>query len=298
MNDEGTRHHVVLLGWLGCSPQNLKRYASFYRNDVKCSGISIGIADWKSIFLSAFHGPLEQDRPMAALAKTMLQEIENTNCRTTIIHSFSNGGCFLWEEMRRQMEERASAGQDYQFRVVGMIFDSCPCDLRVALRHPSPSDPRDTFDKAMQLCSREDQVEYQKWRASYEDGSHAEKMVHGNSNHHNDFHARAEKFWEGWMDNSFIAPELYIFSKNDELTPLQSLKELVVHRQENHGFLLVQSIVFETSGHCAHIKFHPETYKRGIQRFLNHGIQATDNKTELQKRGKDMPITSNLRANL
>jgi hypothetical protein len=298
MNDEGTQHHVVLLGWLGCSPQNLKRYASFYRNDVKCSGISIGIADWKSIFLSAFHGPLEQDRPMAALAKNILQEMENNNCRTTIIHSFSNGGCFLWEEMRRQMEERASAGQSYHFRVVGLIFDSCPCDLRVALRHPPPSDPRDMFEKAMQLCSREDQVEYQEWRVSCQDKSHAEKMVHRNSTNHDDLHARAEQFWEGWMHSSFIGPELYIFSKNDELTPFQSLEELVIYRQQNHGFISVQSIVFEASGHCAHIKFHTEMYKREIQRFLNHGIQAASNRNELQKHEKYTPINSNLRAKL
>eukprot|EP00978_Attheya_sp_CCMP212_P009295 scaffold21966_cov38-Attheya_sp.AAC.4 len=150
----------------------------------------------------------------------------------------------------------------------------------------------------MQLCSREDQVEYQEWRSSCDDRSHAEKMVHGNNNYHDDFHARAEQFWEGWMYNSFIAPELYIFSKNDELTPLESLEELVIHRRQNYGFLSVQSIVFETSGHCAHIKFHPETYKRGIQRFLNHGIQAASNRNELQKHEKDIPITSNLRAKL
>jgi pimeloyl-ACP methyl ester carboxylesterase len=62
-------------------------------------------------------------------------------------------------------------------------------------------------------------------------------------------------------------PRLYLYSRLDELVPLEEVASHVKDAKER-GYLDVQECLFEDTRHCAHLKGDPEKYWSSVLFFL------------------------------
>lgn len=265
---------VVLFGWLGCQPSNLRRYVKLYSAMGFC--VWFKVATPVMVVNSAFlqtdltvprTWPHQQKLSSAAntmeeLAWSLLAEVDSSKFSFVFFHVFSNGGCFLWEKTARifhlgQVDHTSSLPDDMprpvqlrleslRERVVGTVFDSCPgFDLH---RLPDALNHCSWTEKMKVLIST---------RYAYFDLPSVQKEVQ----------LRCEDYKKALTDDSWNLPQLYIYSENDNLAPFQDLKELVMRRQQLHGSDIVWSKTWSKSGHCSHYYHHPDDYRETISSF-------------------------------
>lgn len=73
---------IFLLGWTGCSPRHLSKYAELY-----------SAMGYRPICFTE-HCPLTALASLTSLARQLLERASEE--RPLAVHVFSNGGCFLW----------------------------------------------------------------------------------------------------------------------------------------------------------------------------------------------------------
>mmetsp|Transcript_7364 Transcript_7364/g.9370 ORF Transcript_7364/g.9370 Transcript_7364/m.9370 type:complete len:295 (+) Transcript_7364:165-1049(+) len=252
---------VVLAGWLGCKPKSLERYANMYRSlgwDVTIIIPSPQMVVSAAVSSEFQNHYLVQEQKlntkkaieltnkspvsnMLDLAIQTIEEIKQSNCSTFVFHVFSNGGCFLWEAVRNILweEKDFTHNIDTKIKLLGIIFDSAPANY-------STGNGSLIFD-SLEYCSP----------------SEREQIKHIEIDSH-----RALNYWDS-MKNGFLnAPELYILSRDDNLTPFKPLKDLISYRQMKHGKNKVQSLTLNKSPHCCHIMTSPILYEKRIKDFI------------------------------
>jgi hypothetical protein len=234
---------VVLSGWLGCQRRNLRRYESIY-SDLGADVFSY-IATPRMVVAASHSSPYVQE---FAVEKNSIQELAWEIVRTLrarpkfLFHAFSNGGCFVWEQVSMILEaERMN-------QPIGIVFDSAPSNYQ----------KNDNLSKALSYCTLEEQAEIQ-----------MEIQLGGSLMKEERLH-RAKLFWEGLRDHKFSTKQLYICSRDDELTPFQDLEGLVKWRQKIHGTDSVWLKDWRSSPHCAHVISHPKDYIDTLECFVSN----------------------------
>ena len=197
------------------------------------------------------------------LALDTLDQVEKSQCAGFVFHAFSNGGAFLWEEIRsvlRRSRGTSSSdngnnyvGEFYSTRnkLVGLVFDSAPAYYA----------DQDTLMKALSYATAEEQEEGRALieKAKYEMGDDAFSKSK---------RQRAYQYWQGMLDDDTKVPHLYIYSKTDPLTSFKKLDELIDQRRTRFGDEAVSSLCFDDSPHCCHFLKHPVQYQTALERFL------------------------------
>jgi Eukaryotic protein of unknown function (DUF829) len=234
---------VILAGWLGCQRRNLRRYESIY-SDLGAEVFSY-IATPRMVVRASQSSPFVHEY---AVKGNSIQElawdiVRNLRHRPKFVfHAFSNGGCFLWEQVSMILNtERMN-------QPIGIVFDSAPSNYQ----------NNDNLSKALSYCTLKEQAEVQ-----------MEIQLGGSSMKQQRIH-RAKLFWEGLRDHEFNTKQLYLCSHDDELTPFQDLKFLVKWRQEVHGKDRIWLRDWHSSPHCGHIILHPEEYIDSLKSFVAH----------------------------
>ena len=290
---------VVLAGWLGCRPKYLHRYEKLYRKHgfdvlsyiatprmvVGSTFQSIQISsppsnkNWPSSSSSSATSDdrqiiLGNDGDMQALAWHVLGRIHNKQPHCFIYHGFSNGGCFLWEQILRifqhycEKKETTGEGEDensiicrdivksLQQRISGVVFDSCPAwyagvpsTLRVALQYCSLAEKLDIL------------VRYGPGVILYDGKFETEQRDR----------RCQEMFRTLYEENTLDVPELYLYCENDALTNFEQLHKLVHYREAlqvaQKRTSPVMKKVWKNSKHCAHLLSHPKEYEEEIKMF-------------------------------
>mmetsp|Transcript_32817 Transcript_32817/g.60454 ORF Transcript_32817/g.60454 Transcript_32817/m.60454 type:complete len:124 (-) Transcript_32817:721-1092(-) len=103
------------------------------------------------------------------------------------------------------------------------------------------------------------------------------RIMHGEEEARRSYHERALHFWEGMCNAPLLAPELYIYSDDDSLTPADSLEELIDHRKTMFGGAKVRARKFFHSPHCTHLLSYPIEYSSSLQYFLDLFYKRLDN---------------------
>lgn len=258
MQSEETNIHnqplVVLAGWLGSKPQHLKHYAKIYES----LGFQalIEIPSPSQIVLAAMqkydiikNGAIANT--IQNLARSMIEAAHDLNPSYIIFHVFSNGGGFLWEAVRFELFYwKQTLTASVRKRISGIIFDSAPANY---------SHNGNLILNVLEYC--EDQDEKSKISTYLLSLTDDQRMKSKE---------RSQDYWHGMRNCSFPIPHLYVYSKDDRLTPYRYLEELVQHRKRLFGKDMTRSLVFDSSPHCQHFRTHQVEYTSAIIGFVKY----------------------------
>ena len=228
-----------------------------------------GLNEEKSVSVTPKHKTnTKESNCIRELALDTLDQVERSQCNRFVFHAFSNGGAFLWEEVRNIIKGRKEKGSSdnrnsfgeynsIQNKLVGLVFDSAPAYYA----------GQDTLMKALSYATAEEQEEGKALieNAKYEMGDDAFSKSKGR---------RACQYWQGMLDDNMSVPHLYLYSKVDPLTSHKKLKELIHHRRKKFGEESVSSLCFDDSPHCCHFLKHPTQYQTKLERFLTAKCMA------------------------
>ena len=267
---------VILAGWLGCHPRNLRRYSKLY-NSLGWDMI-IQIASPKSIVTTMSEGPSysqpSSSSEMQHLAINTLKELQALQPPYFIIHIFSNGGCFLWECIRYILYEQDTLQQlssthnsidvsNLQQKLIGVIFDSAPgyYDGRI-----------DDLQSALEYVSS--------------DIERKDLLTMTKSLDQNVVHQRFTEFWNGLSNDSTNIPQLYLYSQYDHLTSVKHIEMLIECRKDLIGMKgKIWKHPFLDSEHCCHLLKYPQEYSKSIKEFLAFCIrEELDNRVFIKSR--------------
>ena len=256
-NEDG-KPLMILVGWLGCKIKYLKRYAELYKSlgyDVVTRIPNPSTVVMASLPSDRIKPPSFFFRSMDQLANDTLDEICSRQCSHMVMQFFSNAGSFLWEAISDKITAAPSTASSTLIlgKLVGVIFDSGPVDF---------SSNDELIYNAIAFCSSGDRKQLDHYLISREIkyGFHEETK---NRRH------RAKEFWAKMKNHKILLPHFYICSKDDKLTPYDSLSDLIRHGEKMRGKGLVHSCVFDHSMHCQHLQEYPNEYKKCITMFLD-----------------------------
>lgn len=258
---------MVLGGWLGCQPRSLRRYEALYQSfgfevvsfiapprlvvDATFRSKPIQIPDQWPAELS------EQPDSMQELAWKVLGRIHNKQSSLYLFHAFSNGGCFLWENLRRILDSSETCQQqptkdilkNLTWRTKGVVFDSCPA------WYGGPSSP---LKDALGHCTRTEKLDVLMRFGPgvfLKGGFERDRRIQ-----------RCHEYLKYLYEDPLDIPQLYACSQNDQLSEFERIDELFRHRRSKQKSPVLQH-VWEDSPHCAHLLKHPEEYKQAIEVF-------------------------------
>jgi len=224
-----------------------------------------------------------QSPSIEGLARELLREMIVGGVRRRpafVFHAFSNGGCYLWERFWPLLKtgtcssssslvhkdndnitkEEANATKD---KLIGVIFDSSP-----AMFH---SDDIDILRFLAEYGAFDERTSHELLTTD----PTTTKATNGTTSPLRDWLPplspdRGVAYWNGMRNDDSDTPQLYIYSRDDDLTSFEPLDELVRHRKETVGDDRVWSLRFSKSRHCGHLLVHPEEYRGTVERFLEY----------------------------
>lgn len=231
-----SRPVVILAGWLGCQPRSLRKYEALYKQ--LGLQVVIRIATPRMVVEASHSSPYQQD-PLPGSIQSLAWEIHGITDKNPcwFFHGFSNGGSFLWEQLRTIAQHTGGT------RPVGVIFDSSPANY---YNH-------DNLSKAVSYCA-------------WSERTHLFlKKLWGGSKMTQERQQRALQFWTRLRQDTWNVRQLYLCSRDDDLTPFEDLKELVDERKGIHGEDRIMLRVWQSSPRCAHLLFHPVEYREAAR---------------------------------
>jgi pimeloyl-ACP methyl ester carboxylesterase len=261
---------VVLAGWLGCQRKALRRYEQLYRQlgfdvlfhiatpttivDYTLHTHPILIPDqWPLSSSTTPTPPSMQD-----LAWQVLGQLHNLHDQQAwIFHGFSNGGCFLWDQMRRILMEKDAMELPAQYvlnalscRTKGVVFDSCP-----AWFAGNPSALR----AGLSYCSWQERLDV---LLRFGPGV----VVYDGRVETQQRNQRCQEFFQWLHEDPLDIPQLYLAGQEDPISDYQHVDELIRHRESVQKSPVMKQI-WQSSPHCGHLKAHPKEYTEAIETF-------------------------------
>lgn len=271
---------VVLAGWLGSKPQHLKRYEDLYRR-AGCDVIH-RIAPAYMIVTATLR-PAEMIKPPPAwpqktpvssslqnLAWDVLAEIDNRDPPFLFFHTFSNGGCMLWEQIRRLYGlENTLAGENgatvpvtvqkklrkMKMKTIGVTFDS------------APGSELERINEALAYCTWKERC----LAVLY--GGFDFLSIGSDERVKLRLKRRSREYISTLQSDPWDIPQLYLFSVDDPLAPYHDLDSLVDARIKVFGKERIWKVAWGRSKHCAHLLLHPKEYSEAVQRFISFCIE-------------------------
>lgn len=272
---------VVLAGWLGCQPKALRRYEQLYRKlgfDVICyiatprmivdytmykHPIQMPDQCWPLLSCSTTTTTTATKIPhsLQDLAWQVLGQIHNQQACAWIFHGFSNGGCFLWDQMRRIVMENDTTNEQLlpvqdilnslSSRTKGVVFDSCPAffadnpsALRAGLKYCSWQERLDVLLRfGLGVVVYDGRVETQRRNQ------------------------QCQEFFQFLQEDPLDIPQLYLASHDDLLSDYKYIDELIQKRESVQKNPIMKQI-WQSSPHCGHLRTHPKEYTEAIETFV------------------------------
>ncbi|XP_072580306.1 transmembrane protein 53 isoform X5 [Vulpes vulpes] len=241
---------VILLGWGGCTDKNLAKYSAIYHKR-GCIVIRY-TAPWHMVFFSESLGIPS----LRVLAQKLLEllfdhEVEK---EPLLFHVFSNAGVMLY---RYVLELLQTHRRFCRLRVVGTIFDSGPGDSNLvgalralaAVLERRPAALRLLLLVAFALVA---------------------VLFHGllaplTALFHTHFYDRL-------LDAASRWPELYLYSRADEVVLARDVERMVEARLAHR--VLVRSVDFVSSAHVSHLRDYPTYYTSLCVNFMRSCVHC------------------------
>jgi len=221
---------------------------------------------------------------MQDFAWDLLRDVHHRQAPHYIFYAFSNGGCFVWEQVRdifhaadtnnqKQFqesdietlnEEQRKILTDLKGCTAGVIFDSCP-SKQLAL-----------LGIALSFCTWKE-----RWEVARTYGMDVVFFPNMVAQYKKDIaNLRGITYYRGLKDDPWEIPQLYMCSESDMLIPSNLVEDLAYHRRDVIGKDRIFLKKWETSRHCAHYIDHPNEYEATLDAFL-HVCSSSTPKSKL-----------------
>ena len=211
---------------------------------------------------------------MRDLAWNVLREVHDRRADGFLYHSFSNGGCFLWESLSRILLGHGGGGdhrarryrdrganppaphlrqavvQGLRDRCRGVVFDSCP-----AWFGPTASGGGGigSIERALGHCSAADREMV--------------RAVYGDRLRTADTEKRNRAYFRALAGSPLNLPQLYLYGADDKLASHEHITGMV-RRRRSAQTRPVLAVRWERSRHCGHLRDHPDEYRAAVRSFL------------------------------
>lgn len=240
----------IILGGLGVSSDALASYGRMYHAERQCS-----VVEACSPPLRFMRNQSLQPTARAVLAEAAKVLKGTPHTVPLVIHSFSNGGAFLLEEMENLLETEDSDDtkllasrlkQGYQF------FDSCPCYIRTIwdVSHLAASFPNRAWSPyGRSAYAVAASLSLTAWCTATLSLS------------------RPSRFWSRMENSRACSHQIFVYTSADMLSDAAAVDRLIDVRRQSHG-VTCSVRRYDDSGHCRLDKDHPEDYGRAIDDAL------------------------------
>jgi hypothetical protein len=277
--EKETEAVVILLGWWGAQKRNVHKYGQLYqqRNCATIVGVPGKIAtlrmDEAALSVYAQEGAVQ--------TATILRSLENAQKRSipVIFHLFSNGGCFVFEQMElliqkasvnaEEEKEEKSTPEDtdqdlllVRARLRGQIFDSSPANLTA---HSGTAALEGAFPNVLVASILKGVL------LSMHTVTHVRDKLFG-------MPTRTETFWNRYLESYMCRHQAFVYSSHDRVTDHVQLDELIQSRKTKFPDLTIMVKKFDDSEHCTHYPKHKEEYTEFVFEFLD--MVATSDMTK------------------
>ncbi len=279
-NSIDTEAVVILYGWLGCIPKNLKKYAELYTNHAqhKCAAI-YGTVNTAAVIFR--HKPSLTASVMDSVRKaaSIVREVEASKKMAgdsahvgepipVLLHYFSNGGSFLAIRLKELINDAIAGNikeeQDSEDlillneRLKGRgheVLDSSPAFISEAISYrvldaSVPNLPLRILLKGLLFMS----LKFHRL-ISYLPGRNAENLV----------------FWNDVLESDLCPRQAFVYSTADRLTDSKKLDEYIDERKKR-GIDVTAVLKFEDSDHVMHMRKYPKEYQ---EKIVDHALKAS-----------------------
>eukprot|EP00934_Nitzschia_sp_Nitz4_P003449 Nitzschia sp. Nitz4//scaffold3_size479765//11859//12689//NITZ4_000008-RA/size479765-processed-gene-0.233-mRNA-1//1//CDS//3329550482//3439//frame0 len=266
---------VVISGWMGSQQRHLRRYAEVYQKlgfsvlpvtatpAVICeSTFTPGIIQTPTMWPYGQSNVHENHEFLQGLAWDILSVVEHEKPQAVVFQAMSNGGCFVWEQLRNILDSYDTCPDPYaaatlqsikEDTIRGVVFDSSPAWF---------GDRLNVFGPALEYASDEAKQEvFERFDKDLFYEKEPEKV-------RNQRVSRNKEYFQFLIEDPLDIPQLFMYSKNDALTDYTKIKEIVDARVATRNGPVME-VCWEESAHCAHLLHHPEEYTQAVENLVN-----------------------------
>jgi hypothetical protein len=254
---------AIVLGPLGSHPNDriLERYARMYY-DRNCSVIITASPPLHFMMNWSL-----QSTAKDVLQQTMTALKDTPSHVPVIMHSFSNGGSFLLDEIEQQLNvdehphslSNSTAGsQEKQYSIVAsrlkygyQFFDSCPCYIRTIwdttyFTSSFPSSRLPTFVRYVYTAAASFGLTL--WCACTMSLS------------------KPQQFWDRMLRSTCCSNQIFMYTTADVLTDAAAVDRFITTRQKQGVKCSIYR--YDDSDHCRLLDDHPTEYNQAIDDAL------------------------------
>ncbi|XP_033738662.1 transmembrane protein 53-like [Pecten maximus] len=241
---------VILIGWAGCKDQYLAKYSKIYEQN-RC--ITIRYIPPREITFFKPH-------LLHGIGIRVLDLISDFNLEESPVffHIFSNNGAFVYSEISRILH--SVEGRKYsKLKVKGLIVDSAPGKRRIlrAAQAFALSTGNSGFMKMAYFIGM---VTYLFFMRIY-------LFLSRIFNRSTGITVNPYSVFEYIKEDKARWPQLYLYSRSDEIIPHTDVEEIVSYRRDKLK-LHIQSECWETSKHVSILRDNPEAYATKCWMFI------------------------------
>ncbi|DBA69073.1 TPA: hypothetical protein ACH3X2_013233 [Trebouxia sp. C0005] len=225
------------MGWVNCDHKYLAKYSELLSK--------IGYSSLRTI-QPTFTGFSIAEAPRRLWASNILNyllERQKVQRRSIVFWQFSNGGCWVFEQIITLVQVQARY-EPIKNAMAGLIFDSAPCVMTITSGRAAISEG--TSFPIKQLL-----------QAAFLVMTLLTFAFVGNT---------SKRFWNRMLDEKLAVPRLYFYSTDDQLCDAKELETLLDKKQQQGLDVRVKR--WDKSAHCAHLRKHPDEYIAEVQAFL------------------------------
>ena len=236
---------VVLLGWGHGELKHLIKYSSLFEKHnftTICQTLSLR----EMIFAPVKMG----NKSKRNIFKILDQLTKKNKHRPIFFMCFSQTGCLpLWSITKHLTKNKG------HYHIAGTIFDSCPFVLNEQTLDR-------TANAVINYCNAPNKAT--KWIIR--------KALTGIIYFDTHLEKETKTFHPVLRDNPCLAPQLFLFSKNDDVTNYKDILKFQEDRR-NRG-VPIHSKMWSESAHVSHLRLYPEEYKEEIDKFIKLCLDA------------------------
>ncbi|XP_069126972.1 transmembrane protein 53-like [Argopecten irradians] len=250
VSEEVVEPVVILIGWAGCKDQYLAKYSKIYEQN-RC--ITIRYIPPREITFFKPH-------LLHGIGVRVLDLIGDFNLEESPVffHIFSNNGAFVYSEISRILHSKE--GRKFsKLKVKGLIVDSAPGKRRLikAAQAFALSTGNSSF---MRMAYFIGMVTYLFFLRIY-------LFLSRIFNRSTGITVNPYSVYEYIKEDKARWPQLYLYSKSDEIIPHTDVEEIVNYRKDKLK-LHIQSECWETSKHVSILREYPEPYANKCLMFV------------------------------
>eukprot|EP00736_Rhodelphis_marinus_P000673 Rmarinus@m.14187 len=222
---------VVLIGWLGSHPKNLRRYKTiFHENNMDTLQVHPG---W-DIVLAPKRGKIIADKLLRELHKPEFVD------RPILLHAFSIGA-YMWGHVLKHMRNNDDFNT-LSNRVYAQVFDSPVNVDNIPVGMSSALFPNNAFVRGMMYHSLKGFINY-----------------HPNTN-------VLREIASEFIDKPLRVPSLFFYSTDDPIAAYQDI-DYAIDLWKSYD-MNVKSQLWSKSSHVAHMRVYPEEYTSKLKQFI------------------------------